>query len=210
VIRDCSASGNATFGIYIGNYCTVSGCVAYNNGSNGIDGGGISTISHCKAHLNGGHGINSNGSISYCSASGNALDGIRGFGGFSNISNCTSYNNTGNGIKLEGESIALNNTCLGNGFSAAVAAGILASDIHNRIEGNNVSNNDIGIQVTGTANFIIRNSAGGNTTNNYSIAADNRYGVILDLTATGTAAATGDSAAGTLTTTTNPWANFAY
>ena len=193
----------------MGNYSTVSGCIAFNNGSNGIYGGGTSTATNRKAHQNDGHGINSNGSVFNCSASNNSGDGIHGFGGFSTISNCTCSNNTGNGVKLEGKSMAFSNTCLGNGTGATPAAGILATGSDNRIEANNVTGNGTGIQVTGTSNLILRNSAGGNTTN-YSIVASNRYGVILDLTAAGSAAVTGDSAAGTLTTTTNPWANFAY
>ena len=62
----------------------------------------------------------------------------------------------------------------------------------------------------GTANMILKNTASGNTTN-YDIAADNRYGQIVDLTATGVSpAVTGSSATGTLSVTTHPWANFSH
>ncbi len=65
------------------------------------------------------------------------------------------------------------------------------------------------MEVDGTNNLILKKSATENVSN-YDIAANNRYGVIIDLTAAGSAAASGSSAPGTLTTTTNPWANFSY
>ena len=70
------------------------------------------------------------------------------------------------------------------------------------------ANDGNGIDVDGTANLILKNSARANTPNNYDIAADNRYGEIVDLTAPGSAAAVGNSAAGTLTGA-NTWGNFA-
>lgn len=104
--------------------------------------------------------------------------------------------------------MALGNTCLGNGTGATPAAGILATGTDNRVEGNNVTGNGFGVQVTGTGNLILRNSASGNTTN-YDIVASNRYGPVVNITATGAAAASGNSAASTVAST-DPWANFAY
>ena len=78
----------------------------------------------------------------------------------------------------------------------------------NRIEGNNVTGNDRGIAVDLSGNLIIRNSASGNSVA-YDIAAGNRYGPIIDISATGTAAVSGSSAASTVATT-DPWANFTY
>ena len=78
----------------------------------------------------------------------------------------------------------------------------------NRIEGNNVANNDRGIDVDLGGNIIIKNTASGNGAN-YDIVADNRYGPIIDITALGAPAATGSSAAGTLASS-DPWANFSY
>ncbi len=74
----------------------------------------------------------------------------------------------------------------------------------NRIEGNNVTTNDRGIHVSASGNLVLRNSATSNTTN-YVISANNGYGPIVNITASGTAAVTGNSA-----TSTDPWANFAY
>lgn len=64
--------------------------------------------------------------------------------------------------------------------------------------------------MNGEGNLIIKNSASSNPANNYEIAASNNHGAIIDLTATAAAAANGNSAPGTLTTTTNPWANFSF
>jgi parallel beta-helix repeat protein len=87
-------------------------------------------------------------------------------------------------------------------------AGILATVGDNRIEGNNCAGNDRGIDVDGSGNIIIGNTCSGNSTN-YDIVANNRYGPIVNITASGTAAVSGNSAASTVTTT-DPWANFAY
>jgi hypothetical protein len=74
---------------------------------------------------------------------------------------------------------------------------------------NNVTSNDRGIDVDGTGNVIIKNTASGNTTN-YDIVADNRYGQVFDITATGAAAVLGNSSAANSIGSTNAWANFSY
>jgi parallel beta-helix repeat protein len=76
-----------------------------------------------------------------------------------------------------------------------VQAGILVSGPDSRIEGNNVTTNAFGIQVTVSGNLIVRNSASGNTTN-YSIAAGNANAQVLT--------------PGANFVSTDPWANFAY
>ena len=99
------------------------------------------------------------------------------------------------------------NTWISNGNSGD-GAGLHVTSSDNRIEGNQVTDNDRGIDVDASLNLIIKNSASGNTTN-YVFVASNRYGPIIDITAVGTAAVSGNSAADT-TTTTHPWANFTY
>ncbi len=79
------------------------------------------------------------------------------------------------------------------------AAGIHVAGNWNRIDSNNVTDNDRGIDVDGTDNIIIRNSAGNNTTD-YDIGADNAYGPIVLV-----------GQVGDITTVPNadhPWANF--
>jgi hypothetical protein len=70
----------------------------------------------------------------------------------------------------------------------------------------------LGITVLGflfSGNVIVKNTASGSTTN-YDIVADNRYGQVFDITATGTAAVLGNSSASNTMSSTNPWANFSY
>jgi parallel beta-helix repeat protein len=112
------------------------------------------------------------------------------------------------GVRVSSQCLVVNNTCDDNGASGGDGAGIHATTGDNRIDGNTVTRNDRGIDVDFSGNLIIRNSASGNTTN-YVIAADNRYGPVVDITAAGTAAVNGNSAADTVITT-HPWANFAF
>lgn len=92
------------------------------------------------------------------------------------------------------------NTASRNGSGSGIGAGIHSTSNDNRIEGNNVADNDRGIHVEGTGSLVIKNSASSNPANNYEIAASNNHGAIIDLTATAAAAANGNSAPGTLTT----------
>jgi hypothetical protein len=103
----------------------------------------------------------------------------------------------------------LANTCDRNGLgSGGNGAGIHSTNSENRIEANSVTGNDRGIDVDSTGSLIIKNSAATNTTD-YVIAASNRYGAIVNITAGGAAAVNGNVAASTLTST-DPWANFSY
>jgi len=93
-------------------------------------------------------------------------------------------------------------------FVQNTSVGLLVTSGDNRIDNNTMEVNGVGINVTGTGNLITRNSAAGNGTN-YVFVADNRYGPIISITAAGTAAVSGSSAASTVAST-DPWANFAH
>ena len=99
------------------------------------------------------------------------------------------------------------NTCTSNG-NGGDGAGIHATGVDNRIEGNNCTFADRGIQVDFGGNIIIKNTCSGNTIN-WVIAANNYYGPIIDRTAIATIAVNGSSAVSTLTPT-DPHANFSY
>ena len=145
--------------------------------------------------------------ISDCSAYNNTDKGFV-IGNNSTISGCSASYNTDDGIWANSDSTITGNTCESNGYNAGDGAGIYVSGADNRIDSNNVTDNDRGIDVDNSGNLIIRNSASGNTTN-YVIAADNRYGPIIDITASGTPPVSGSSASST-TATTHPWANFSF
>jgi hypothetical protein len=212
-------SDNAGTGITVGGRCSVSDCVIKGNIANGLwvtNGVQGCIIRDCVANssLNG-DGIRDEGNgslIMNCNARSNGSNGIfNGGGGRTTIAGCNFTANGASGINAtSGNSCYfLNNNCGGN-----TDAGIAVVTNSNRIEGNVTRGNQIGIIVFGgtTNNLIVRNSAGGNSGNNYDIGAGNRYGPIVDDTANDPAsapAAVGNSAVGDLNTT-SPWANFAH
>lgn len=212
LVNRCTVSNNtAAIGIGVDQGSTVSDCTASNNTSTGQSSAGIGTAQNCT--------------IIHCTASSNhstagTLTGLSGVGisagGGGIIQNCTASDNTGDGIRVFEKCFLRDNQCEGNGAGAGDGAGIhvgnSASGSDCRIESNNVTNNDRGIQVEGPGNIIVKNTASGNgpTNNlNYVIAADNRYGPILNITATGTATVNGNNALGTMSSS-DPWANFSY
>ena len=227
-VSNCTAFSNTgTDGIHAGNTTSLSNCVAYNNSvSSGILAEYGSSLTNCSALLNNSTAATSAGittetacTVTSCTAASNFTVGAThtastGMGfNLANgnlIQNCTAATNSGDGIRLSDDSVARDNNCYKNGNNGTGdAAGIHSTAGKNRIEANNVTGNDRGIEVSGTGSLVIRNSVGGNTTSNYEIAADNRYGPIEDITPSGTAAVSGNSGAGT-TSNSNPWTNFAY
>ncbi|MCG3125292.1 MAG: hypothetical protein CHACPFDD_00110 [Phycisphaerae bacterium] len=216
---DAASAGNAQFenlkvsnntgdGLRVGVDCAARACSALNNGGDGIEGGGNGTILECVANANTQTGILAGDStvVANCEAAFNAVDGIRVATG-STVRHCTVRGSVGDGIEAGTScTIAENHTDLsGNGGSGA---GVHITGTGCRVEGNTCLAADRGVDVDSTGNLIIRNTARSNTTN-YDIVAGNRYGPIIDITAGGTAAVTGNSAASTMSTT-DPWANFAY
>ncbi len=230
VISHCTAVSNSATGIVAGISSVVSHCSAFSNAGSGIsaeDGSTITmcassanalgifadfgcSVSHCVASNNNGEGIRTNGGtvISACAAYENGSEGIEVQNGCT-VVDCTVRRNGSHGIFSFGRSLIRGNTCFENGTSGAgfanISVGLSGDD---RIESNNCMNADVGIQVANAGNIILRNTCAGNTTN-YVIAANNRYGPIINITATGTAAVSGNSATSTLAST-DPHANFAY
>jgi parallel beta-helix repeat protein len=202
---NCTAIENTgAFGFRLGGGATLLNCTASDNTSvattsAGISAGGDSTVIGCTANNN----RTTNGTLTSTTGIGISV------GSGSTVKNCTVASNSADGIRLTSNSLVAGNMARDNGFSTGIGSGIHSTSSDNRIEDNNVVDNDLGIEVASSGSLIIKNSASGNTLN-YVIAASNQYGVILDLTAPGSAAASGSSAPGTLTTTTNPWANFSY
>ena len=92
--------------------------------------------------------------------------------------------------------------------SGGDGAGIHATGGDNRIEGNNCTGADRGIDVDAAGNIVIKNTCSGNTTN-WDIVANNVYGPIIDRTAPASPAVSGNSAASSLGSTDSN-ANFTY
>jgi parallel beta-helix repeat protein len=204
---DLSVSGCSAVGIVAGDGWEVTGCEAHKNGGIGIEGLIGCTITRCTAYDNGGVGIKATrAKIHQCTAVENGGDGIQGGTG-SVVTGNTAAENAGDGIEVSDGSFVHANTCDNNGLGGS-GAGVHALAFGNRIDGNQVTRNDRGIHAAGAGNLIIKNSASGNSTS-YAIAADNRYGQIVDLSAPGAPAVNGPSADAT-TNTFDPWANFTY
>lgn len=204
-VADCTAESNlGSAGISAGFGCTISGCVARantssSNISSGITVSGESTVTRCTV---------TNTATTAATLTNTTGMGIN-VGAACTVEACTVQGSAGDGIRASSSCLIIANNCEGNGsFASGDGAGIHTTGGENRIEGNTVTGADRGIDVDGTGNFIIKNSARNNTTN-YSIAASNRYGPVIDITATGTAAVSGNSAADT-SGSTHPWANFAH
>jgi hypothetical protein len=133
--------------------------------------------------FNGGSGIiiNGRGNLDKCSAVGNGGVGIQ-LGAGSTITGGKSNDNESHGIQVSANCRVVGNTCEGNGKGAIgiqEPAGIFATGNGNRIEANHVVGNKVGIDVDGTDNLVIKNSAMGNSTKNYDVTAGNGVGPII-------------------------------
>jgi parallel beta-helix repeat protein len=200
-----TAYDNSSYGISASSGCTVTGNTAHQNNGYGIHAGQSCTLTGNTSYSNQDTGIcaSSGCTITANTAASNIGDGqttaghgIYASGGATITGNTVIYN-YGNGILLHNACRVIDNMCNYNG-NGSDAAGIHATGPSNRIEGNNVTANDRGIDVDSDGNIIIKNTARGNTTN-YDIDPNNTVGDILDFTVSG----------GTITSS-NPWANFEY
>ncbi len=214
-IEHITAMGNGAWGIDnspSGTFTThITSCEALGNGplvasTGGIRGGQASAITDCIAYENAGTGIAaaSGGIVSRCISRSNTVDGIVASGA-SIVTGCTANANDADGIRVSGDCHVVGNVCNGNGSAAGDGAGIHATSVDNRIEGNNCTDADRGIDVDASGNIIVRNTCSGNTTN-WDVVAGN---VILVVNATTAAAVLGNSG-GTAPGSTDPSVNFTY
>lgn len=178
---------------------SLDGCVAYNNKGSGSSSCGIealdgSTIVGCSANFN-----------SHTNSPGTSHQGIGiAASNGSMVKDCSTSFNKGDGIRISGGCLAAGNICDGNGFIGD-GAGLHVTYKKNRIENNNVTNNDRGIDVEYGENFITRNTASGNNTN-WVVSAGNTCLVVLRVHST---AIIGNSG-GTPPGSTDPNANYTY
>ena len=199
-ISDCSAPYNRNDGIQTGPGATISACTASYNSGDGLNADWGSTISDCSAYNNSGDGLNADwgSTISDCSAYGNLNDGINALNGStisdcsayenfgngiralsnSTISGCSAYKNSGDGIQASDDSNITGNTCDKNGYAAGAGGGIHVTGTGNRIDSNNVRDNDRGIDVGDAENYVARNIVRSNT-DNYDIAPGNQLNILL-------------------------------
>jgi parallel beta-helix repeat protein len=218
-ITGCTATGNSDIGIASGDHSSIINCAALNNGSTGILardpalvsvlGQGCAVI-NCSARGNRGAGI-ATGSGSTVEGCASDLNDGSGFslGDGATIRHCDARSNGDDGIVCNQHSLVLENNSNLNGTNAGGSAGILVEfGQGTRVEGNNVAENDRGIEVVSDRNIIVRNTCRNNAGHNYVIAAGNRFGQVIVPVLNG-AAVDGDAPAGGFTST-DPWANFSY
>ena len=219
-LSGCIASANqGAYGIYAEEGSTLSGCVSsFNQGTYGIYADLGSALTDCNASHNTGTGSESygiyalNSSVIGCTAFRNSNTNSlgtcwQGVGIYINeglVKDCVASYNRGDGICVSSDSLVSGNQCDANGFSGD-GAGIHVTYYDNRIENNTVTDNDRGIDVDNTGNFIARNTASGNTIN-WVVAADNACLVVSRTACTAISGNSGGTAPGS----TDPNANFTY
>lgn len=209
-IENIIATGNAQTGITSGFYGTagtIVNCTAYKNGQNGISASAATLIESCTAYDNAGNGITgSYGAvvISKCVAESN--DGVGIYILYGSVIECASRSNKGDGIRVDTGCVVRGNSCAQNGSGAANdGANINVVGRDSRVEANNCTGADRGIEATDTGNIFLRNTCSGNT-NNWEVVAGNRLVVVA---APSAAAVTGNSG-GTALGSTDPNANYSY
>lgn len=189
-IEGCTASNNGSDGIKTDEDCVVTGCTSNGNDGDGVDLGLHSSIAWSTASENGTFGIRADrgSSVSHCTASKNTM-GIAVARGCT-VVNCTTSFNSQIGIRADGQCQLLSNLCDQSNWGIAVLEGS-----GTRVDGNNLSNNQIGLNIAAAGNLAVRNSSWANVLA-YSIDPASSFGPIVDVSAGGVVG------------TDNPWANF--
>jgi hypothetical protein len=161
------------------------------NTESGLEGGDDVIVQRVISRENGQLGIfvQTNSRVLDCVAATNSSSGIS-LGDGSTVQHCTAQGNAASGIVVSDNSLVLENTC--DLHDDAGQAGILVNADRNRIEGNHVTRGNVGLILGAGANFnfVVRNTASGNSTNYVNSGANNDIGPI-----------------GTAATATSPWAN---
>jgi parallel beta-helix repeat protein len=221
-VSGCTANGNGDDGIDLANNCTLVDSTASDNTDNGVEVTVNSTIIGCVAEDNGDRGFdlaNNGSSIFKSTASSNVFGGIDA-GTASLVVECVAYDNGNNsddstsslgedfGFRVANDCTIRNCVADSNGSTIAGyaededGAGIICTSNDTRIEGNSVTDNIVGIRVSTTGCFIIRNTAATNNSSNYNIDANNAYGPIVDVQGVGDISSTSNA--------NHPWANFEF
>lgn len=201
-------AGVDLMGVFGAGNCRVEGVLASGNTNAGIRVGAGGRVAACSAYLNTGVGISVlNGEVSRCSAFNNIASGIS-VGTGCTVSDCVARLNTLDGIRCANESVIRGNTCSGNGNGAGSGAGVHATGSDNRIEDNQCTGADRGVDVDVAGNIIVRNTCAGNTFD-WDVVANNVFGPIVDRRAPASAGVLGFVGASSLGTT-DANANFSY
>jgi len=196
MISACSAHDNGGAGFECSGTITLTSCTATENNAGGFTSGYGSIYNACSAGNNTGDGflVNAGATATACTAFQNSRDGF--FVSAGSVENCQATLNGRDGIRLNaGDSSATGNTCRENGVTEP-GAGIRADATGCRVDSNQAIANDYGIVATSDC-MVVRNSARGNASGNYSFPSGSEYGQIISNPGNGFSSS-------------NPWANFAF
>jgi len=236
-IANNPGSANAVAGILALDGCTVGNCSVSNSGFQvGIQGNRGVTIENCSvttlladASATESYGIfgKERNVIRGCSASycrhaswANSSHGVGIYAGNSSlVTDCVATRNQGDGIIGFDRSQIINNRSSSNGDASdgtgsfpGTGAGIhITSGFVNHIIGNSVSDNDLGLDIDTSSNFVAKNIVAANgsvSAGNFDIAANNKVAPIVFAPNSGALSGAIPTSAGVGTT--NPWANIAY
>lgn len=159
-IEKIRAVDNANTGIRVGDYATVDRCLATGNNGNGIKVGNHGVITESTASENDDTGIfaGDHARIAACKASSNGGAGI-GAGVGSIVRDSIVSASELSGIVVYSNSYVLNNSCRGNGVTAAPPSpGIWVIGSGSRVDGNHLVGNGRGVSLSATGNSFVRNS----------------------------------------------------
>jgi hypothetical protein len=162
-------------GVILDHACSVSDLIVRANDGSGIVMGLDARVERCTSDHNGGHGIIVQGGSSIVDSVSNDNDenGIwvelpAGYGS-GLVSGCVTDGNEKNGIRVDGYTIVRNNVSNGNDNHSSGKAGIWVNGDGNRIEGNHLVDNNIGLDISGSYNFIGGNTMWDNITQNWQL-----------------------------------------
>ena len=182
-VKNCTAD-NCAYGFGLGSGCGIHQCTATANTYVNIGTVGSCTIAGCTSFgCKFGDGIETTDRtvVSGCMVASNALFGILLGNGYCSVSGCIVSECIGDGIHVSGTSCTIvNNTIMGN-TGSGIHVGF-ANGYGTRIEGNHLRDNTgNGIQIDRDfgANVVVRNTAGNNGTNSYSVGTGNYVGPII-------------------------------
>jgi len=169
-------------GIVIANEALLSDVIVANNQGSGMDIGLDSRVVDCIASGNSVHGIIAHwgGIIEGCVASNNGENGIwsAGYAG-TLISGCAVDFNGRNGIRVLDDAKVHGNQIRANDPSGTTGkAGIWVEGWNNHIEGNTIVENNIGIDLDGNRNTIVRNIVGNSLTSDFAVDPSATYNLI--------------------------------
>ncbi len=138
-----------------------------------------SQIKNVRATSNGGHGLllGRESAITECASRFNGGSGVSVSEG-TTVSDTVCVFNGGSGIAVHGACRVLRNTCQNNGYLLGIGAGVLVTGDDNRIQGNDLSDNDVGLDIRGRDNLVAENLVRHNV-DNYEIERGNVLHILL-------------------------------